>query len=78
MSKIFVGMSGWCEADPARTMFQYIGTRDDAEKLIGGEQWLGLSEDDRDDYILENVLVTFKHSLDGEYNDISIEVVEDE
>jgi len=70
-------MSGWCEADPGRTMFQYIGVRDDAEKLIGGEQWLALPENDRADYILENVLTTFKHSLDGDYTDISIEV-EDE
>ena len=82
MSKIIVSMAGWCEADPARTMFQYIGPRNDAEQLIGGEQWLSLPESDeeeisRDDYILENVLTTFKHSVDGDYADISIEV-EDE
>ena len=79
MSKIIVSMAGWCEADPARTMFQYIGPRDDVEKLIGGEQWLGLPEYDeqeisRDDYILENVLTAFKYSVDGEYDHIEIEV----
>ena len=79
MSKIIVSMAGWCEADPARTMFQYIGPRDDVEKLIGGEQWLSLPEYDeqeisRDDYILENVLTAFKYSVDGEYDHIEIEV----
>ena len=77
MKKIIVNMSGWCEADPARTMFQYVGTRDDVEKLIGGEQWLGLPENDREDYILENVVTAFKYSVDGEYDLIDIEV-EDE
>lgn len=77
MSKIIVSMSGWCEADPARAMFQYVGVRDDVEKLIGGEQWLGLPENDREDYILENALTAFKHSLDGEYDHIEVEVTDE-
>ena len=74
MKKIIVNMSGWCEADPARTMFQYIGSRDDVEKLIGGEQWLSLPKNDREDYVLENVVTAFKYSVDGEYDHIEIEV----
>ena len=79
MSKIIVSCAGWCEADPARTMFQYIGPRDDAEKLIGGEQWLSLPEYDeqevcREDYILESVASAFKYALDGEYHDVYVEV----
>ena len=59
MSKIIVSCAGWCEADPARTMFQYIGPRDDVEKLISGEQWLSLPEYDeqevcRDDYAYDH------------------------
>ena len=77
MRRIIIGMSGWCEADPSRTMFQYIGDRDDVDKLISGEQWLSLTEDDRGDYILENVLTAFKYSLDGEYEQVDVEV-EDE
>ena len=53
------GLAGWREADPARTMFQYIGPRDDVEKLISGEQWLSLPEYDeqevcRDDYAYDH------------------------
>jgi len=77
MSKIIVSVAGWCEADPSRTMFQYLGDRDDVDKLISGEQWLSLTEDDRGDYILENVLTAFKYSLDGEYDQVDVEVEEE-
>lgn len=80
--KIIIHMSGWCEADPARTMFQYIGPCVDVERLIGGEQWLSLPEYDeqklcRKDYVLENVVTAFKYSLDGEYDHIDVEIEED-
>ena len=80
MSKIMVSVAGWCEADPSRTMFQYIGDRDDVDKLISGEQWLLLPEDDydveicREDYILESVASAFKYALDGEYDHVDVEV----
>lgn len=81
MSKIIVSVAGWCEADPARTMFQYIGPRDDAEKLIGGEQWLSLPGYDeqevcRDDYVLESVSSAFRYALDGEYDHVDVQVEE--
>jgi len=80
--KIIISMSGWCEADPARTMFQYLGDRDDVDKLISGEQWLSLPEDDeqevcRGDYILESVASAFMYALDGDYAQIDVEVEED-
>lgn len=80
--KIIVSMSGWCEADPARTMFQYLGNQDGVDKLISGEQWLSLPEDDeqevcRGDYILESVESAFKYALDGEYDQVDVEVEED-
>ena len=82
MSKIIVSVAGWCEADPARTMFQYIGPRDDVEKLIGGEQWLSLPEYDeqevcREDYALERVESAFRYALDGEYDYVDIEVTDE-
>jgi len=76
MSKIFVSVSGWFEADPDRTMFQYFGQRDDVEKLIGGKQWLSLPENERSDYMLESVTTGLKYSLDGDYEHIGIEVEE--
>ena len=75
MSKIIVTMDGWCEADPARTMFQYIGLED--RDSITGTEWLTLPENDRGDYILESIESAFQTAFDGEYNNIDIEV-EDE
>ena len=82
MSKIIVSVCGWCEADPSRTMFQYLGDRDDVDKLISGEQWLSLPEYDeqkicRGDYILESVASAFKYALDGEYDQVDVEVEEE-
>ena len=80
MSKIMVSVAGWCEADPSRTMFQYIGDRDDVDNLISGEQWLSLPKDDdvvevcRNDYILESAASAFKYALDGEYDHVDVEV----
>ena len=83
MSKIIVSVAGWCEADPSRTMFQYLGDRDDVDKLISGEQWLSLPDYDddeqkicRDDYILECVGTTFATAIDGEYDQVDVEVEE--
>lgn len=82
MNKIIVNVNGWCEADPARTMFQYLGNQDGVDKLISGEQWLSLPEYDdveicRDDYILESVASAFKYALDGEYDQVDIEVADE-
>jgi hypothetical protein len=60
-------------------MFQYLGDRDDVDKLISGEQWLSLPEDDeqevcRGDYILESVPSAFKYALDCEYDHVDVEV----
>jgi hypothetical protein len=62
-------------------MFQYLGDRDDVDKLISGEQWLSLPEHDeqkicREDYILESVASAFKYALDGEYDQVDVEVEE--
>ena len=81
MSRIIVSVSGWCEADPSRTMFQYLGDRDDVDELISGEQWLSLPDYDddeqkicRDDYILECTGTAFATAIDGEYDYVEVEV----
>ena len=77
MSKIIVSCAGWCEADPDRVRFQYIGPDDNNEQYITGTEWLSLDEEARDDFILECAGTAFATALDGEYDQIDIEV-EDE
>ena len=82
MSKIIVSVSGWCEADPDKVRFQYIGPDDNAEQYITGAEWLVLPEYDeqeisRDDYILECAGEAFATAVDGEYSQVDIEVEDD-
>jgi hypothetical protein len=72
MSNIVVEFSGWVVADPDKTLFFKIGDSEGPE-TIDGKQWLALDEDDRGDYILDNVIDAQRDSLDGDYLEIDIE-----
>jgi hypothetical protein len=74
MSKIIVSMSGWCEANPEKVKFMYIGPEE--RDSITGTEWLTLTNNDRGDYILESIESAFQTAFDGEYNNIDIEVEE--
>ncbi len=74
--KIIVEFSGWVECDSSRVLFHYIGNEhgDDIRKwpVITGNEWLKLSEDDRDDYILEDCIQAQKTALDGGYEHLDV------
>ena len=55
MSKIIVEFNGWVEADPESIRFQYIGEMAATEAFISGNDYLKLHEDERSDYILEDL-----------------------
>ena len=77
MSKIIIGFSGWVEADPESIRFQYIGEMAAAEALISGTDYLKLDEDERDNYILEDLGVAYRDAFDGELNECDVNVEED-
>ena len=78
MRKIIVSTCGWCEADPEKVRFQI--TSGDGEEYITGTEWLELPESGdednvgRDDYILECAGTAFATALDGEYDQVDVEV----
>jgi hypothetical protein len=79
MSKIIVSVAGWCEADPEKVRFQL--TTENGEEYITGTEWLKLPEYHdtaicRDDYILECAGTAFANALDGEYDQVDVEVQE--
>ena len=80
MSKIIVSVCGWCEADPEKIMFQLISSG--GEAYITGTEWLELPEEGdenhagRDDYILECAGTAFATAIDGEYDQVDVEVEE--
>jgi hypothetical protein len=80
MSKIIVSTAGWCEADPEKVRFQLI-TDMDGQEYITGTEWLKLPEYhdtaiSRDDYILECAGTAFATAIDGEYDQVDVEVEE--
>ena len=70
---IIVEFSGWVRMTPKKTNFVCIGLD---KPDINGEQWLKLSDDDKSDYILENVIDAQRDCDDGSYD--LIDVFEDD
>ena len=75
MSDIVVEFSGWIVADPASTMFFYVGD-DKRYGRITGKQWLELDESERSDYVLDNLIDAQRDSLDGAYTKYDIQVTD--
>jgi|TARA_Y100001937_G_scaffold63351_1_gene86887 hypothetical protein len=73
MNDIIVEYSGWVRMSPKNIRFEYIG-QDDMPQNIDGVQWQALSEDEQDDYILEDAIAAIRDADDGEWEDISVEV----
>ena len=80
MSKIIIGFSGWVEADPESIRFQWIGDYKDNEShagIITGTQYLQLDEDEREDYILEDLGAAYSNAFDGELDMCDVNVEQD-
>ena len=75
MSKIIIGFAGWVEADPESIRFQYVGEMAAAEAFITGTDQLKLDEDERGEYILEDLGQAYTTAFDGllEQCDVSVE-----
>jgi len=71
MAKIIVEFSGWVECDSDKVMF--VSMLDDSG--ITGTEWLKLSQDDQDNYILEDCIEAQRTALDGslEYLDVIVQ-----
>jgi hypothetical protein len=76
MSKIIVEFSGWVECDSDKVMFQYIGPEQYGLMSTGGSitgtEWLKLSEDDRDNYMIEDYIEAQRTALDGGYEHLDV------
>ncbi len=71
MSKdIIVEFSGWCRVNPENARFQYTGEDEGAKFIISGAEWQSLSEDERSNYILEDVVAAIRDSGDNEWTPI--------
>lgn len=64
---MIVDFSGWCEIDDEDIFF--VSIEDDAK--ISGVQYNQLSDTEKENYILEDIVATIRDSLDGEWIEIS-------
>jgi len=80
MSKIIIGFAGWVEADPESIRFQWVGDyveNESHEHIINGNDYLKLDEDERNDYILQDLGVAYRDAFDKELDDCNVTVEED-
>ena len=69
MSKdIIIDFSGWIGIDSKKLVFLNVDTME----TITGDEWIKLSEDERADYIVEDVIAAIRDADEGEWNLIDI------
>jgi len=82
MAKIIVEFSGWVKCDSDKVKFQYIGPEQYGLMSTGGSitgtEWLKLSQDDQDNYMLEDCVEAQKTALDGSLEHLDVIVVNDD
>jgi hypothetical protein len=72
--KIIVEFSGWVECDSDKVKFLKLLTDD----VITGTEWLKLSQDEQDDYMLEDCIEAQRTALDGSYEHLDVIVQNDD
>ena len=78
--KILITFNGWVEADPESIRFQWIGDyigNESHKHIINGTEYLELEENERDDYILEDLGVAYRDAFDGELDECDVNIEED-
>ena len=73
MTKIIVEFSGWVECDSDKVEFVSLLTDD----VITGTEWLKLSQDEQDDYMLEDCIEAQRTALDGSYEHLDVIIVDE-
>jgi len=72
--KIIVEFSGWVECDSDKVKFVSLLTDD----VITGTEWLKLSQDEQDDYMLEDCIEAQRTALDGSYEHLDVIMVNED
>jgi len=77
MSKIIIEFNGWVDADPENIRFQYVGEMAATEAFISGTDYLKLDEEERGNYILEDLGKAYETAFDGLLEQCDVNVEED-
>ena len=72
-NRIILEFSGWVKCDSDKVKFVSLLTDD----VITGAEWLKLSQDEQNDYILEDCIEAQKTALDGSLEHCDVIIVDD-
>ena len=65
---IIIDFSGWIGVDSKKLVFLNMETCE----TITGDEWIKLSEDDREDYIVEDIIAAIRDADEGAWDLIDI------
>ena len=71
--EIYVDFSGWCKLSP-ETKMQCISQDESLPDYITVEEWSKMSQDHREQYILEDIVAAIRDSEDVEYESIRLSI----
>lgn len=66
--EIVVDFSGWLKLRPETARFQNAET----QEIITGDDYIKLSDDDREDYVLDSVISGLRDCFDSSWESIEI------
>ena len=72
--RMVIMFTGWIECNTDQTTFQYIGDMAANRAVISGTKFMYLDEHEQDNYILEDLGQAITYSVDGEFNELSIDI----
>jgi len=75
MKDIIVEFSGWVRLSPENARFINVHTLND-DDIITGVEFQQLSENEQQDYILDDIIAAQRDGHDGDYDEIRWEVAE--
>jgi len=68
-----IDFSGFVSVDPRRVRFEYIGVDKKFQPIINGSKYLRLSDDDKAEYVFQNMIDVLTAAEDLEWSTIEIE-----
>lgn len=69
---IVIDFSGWCRINPDSVKFQYTGEDESKPATISGKEYLSLTHQERQFYILDNITSAIRDSDDLEWVQIDV------
>jgi len=72
--RMTIMFTGWIECNPDQTTFQYLGEMAANRAVISGTKFMSLDENEQGNYILEDLGQAITYSVDGEFNQIDIDI----